>query len=106
MNSIEYYQIMYVNERREEFRIFSSTDVDALAQIYAKLLLFETMFQTFPNESCRFVLEKNNNSQQDLATYRFDTLYDFHTWTVLIDDIIHCYGSKLGHFQKRGQYEY
>lgn len=104
--STDYYQIMYVNERREEFRIFSSTDVDVLAQIYAKLLLFETLFQTFPNASCKFVLEKNYNYQQDLVTYRFDTLYNFNTWTVLIDDIIHCYGSKLGHFQTRGPYEY
>lgn len=93
----DHYAILFQDERNTKYTVFTSTDLNTLGAVFAKMLRFEELFRTFPNESCRLRLEKDYNYDPDLGAFRMDELQcsDFSKWTVLIDDIIHQYGHRL-----------
>lgn len=94
---IDHYAILFQDERKTQYTVFASTDLNTLGAIFAKMLQFEEMFHTFPNESCHLRLEKDYNYDPDLGAFRMDALPfgESHKWEVLVDDIIHYYGSEL-----------
>ena len=94
---VDHYAILFQDERKTQYTVFASTDLNTLGAIFAKMLQFEEMFHTFPNESCHLRLEKDYNYDPDLGAFRMDALPfgESHKWGVLVDDIIHYYGSVL-----------
>lgn len=94
---VDHYAILFQDERNTKYTVFTSTDLDTLGAIFARMLQFEEMFHTLPNASCRLRLEKDYNYDPDLGAFRMDELQcsDFSKWAVLIDDIIHQYGHRL-----------
>lgn len=94
---VDHYAILFQDERKTQYTVFASTDLNTLGAIFAKMLQFEEMFCTFPNESCHLLLEKDYNYDPDLGAFRMDALPfgESHKWGVLVDDIIHYYGSVL-----------
>jgi hypothetical protein len=93
----EHYDILYQDEQGTRFTVFASTDLNTLGYILADMLRFEEMFHTFPNASCHLRLEKDYNYDPDLGAFRMDALPfgESHKWGILVDDIIHNYGTVL-----------
>ena len=93
----DHYAILFQDERKTQYTVFASTSLNTLGKIFARMLQFEEMFHTFPNESCHLRLEKDYNYDPDLGAFRMDALPfgESHKWGVLVDDIIHYYGSVL-----------
>lgn len=89
----DHYEIVYVDEHKTPYVVFASTSLDALADIYAKMVQFEELFHTFPNSSCRLVLQKDCNYDPDLGASRFDSILP--KWEVLVDSILNQYGHRL-----------
>ena len=94
---VDHYAILFQDERKTQYTVFASTDLNTLGAIFAKMLQFEEMFRTFPNASCHLRLEKDYNYDPDLGAFRMDALPfgESYKWGVLVDDIIHYYGSVL-----------
>ena len=93
----DHYAILFQDERKTQYTVFASTDLNTLGAIFAKMLQFEEMFRTCPNASCHLLLEKDYSNVPDLGAFRMDALPfgESHKWGVLVDDIIHYYGSVL-----------
>ena len=72
--------------------------------ILADMLRFEEIFHTFPNASCRLLLERDYNYDEDCGAFRMDELQgaDFGKWEILVDDMIRQYGHRLDS-PKRGK---
>ena len=77
MENEQHYTILYVDEKRTQYTIFESTDLDSLAQIYVRILQFESMFRTFPNESCRVVLEQDFNYDPDTEVWNMANIVNY-----------------------------
>lgn len=94
---VDHYAILFQDERKTQYTVFASTDLNTLGAIFAKMLQFEEIFHTFPNASCHLRLERDCNYDPDLGAFRMDDLPfgESHKWGVLVDDIIHYYGSVL-----------
>ena len=93
----EHYAILNEDERNTRYTVFASTDLNTLGNIFAKMLKFEEMFHTFPNQSCHLCLEKDYNYDPDLGAFRMDALpfVESLKWSVLIDTLIHDYSYVL-----------
>lgn len=88
---VDHYQIVYENERKVKYGIFNSTNLDVLGQIYARMLQFETMFETFPNASCRLILEKDYNYDPDLGSFRMEDVIGssgYDLWAAFTEEIV------------------
>lgn len=94
---VDHYAILFQDERKTQYTVFASTSLNTLGAIFAKMLQFEEMFHTFPNESCHLRLEKDYNYDPDLGAFRMDALPfgESHKWEVLIDTLIHDYSYVL-----------
>jgi hypothetical protein len=94
---VDHYAILFQDERKTQYTVFASTDLNTLGAIFAQMLQFEEMFRTFPNASCHLRLEKDYNYDPDLGAFRMDALPfgESHKWGILVDDIIHNYGTVL-----------
>ena len=90
-----HYAIVYENERRTEYTIFESTDLDVLAQIYAMILKFEELFHTFPNESCHVVLTQDFNYDGDTGAWDMSCVVG-HAWGPFVEEMKEQYRGKLG----------
>jgi hypothetical protein len=55
----DHYAILFQDERKTQYTVFASTSLNTLGKIFARMLQFEEMFHTFPNESCHLRLEKD-----------------------------------------------
>jgi hypothetical protein len=93
----DHYAILFQDERKTQYTVFASTSLNTLGKIFARMLQFEEMFHTFPNESCQLRLEKDYNYDPDLGAFRMDTLPfgESHKWEVLVDTLIHDYSYVL-----------
>ena len=93
----DHYAILFQDERKTQYTVFASTDLNTLGAIFAKMLQFEEMFHTFPNESCHLRLEKDYNYDPDLGAFRMDALPfgESYKWVVLVDTLIHDYSYVL-----------
>lgn len=60
---VDHYAILFQDERKTQYTVFASTDLNTLGAIFTKMLQFEEMFHTFPNASCRLLLERDYNYQ-------------------------------------------
>lgn len=89
-----HYAILYENERRTQYTIFVSTDLDALAQVYAKILLFESMFNTFPNDSCRVVLTEDFNYDPDCGSFDMSHVVNYK-WEPFVEEIQREFGGRI-----------
>lgn len=100
----DHYDILYQDEQGTRFTVFASTDLNTLGHILADMLRFEEMFHTFPNASCRLLLERDYNYDEDCGAFRMDELQgaDFGKWEILVDDMIRQYGHRLDS-PKRGR---
>ena len=100
----EHYDILYQDEQGTLFTVFASTDLNTLGYILADMLRFEEMFRTFPNASCRLIMERDYNYDEDCGAFRMDELQgaDFGKWEILVDDMIRQYGHRLDS-PKRGK---
>ena len=88
---VDHYQIVYENERKVKYGIFNSTSLDALGQIYARMLQFEAMFKTFPNASCRLILEQDYNYDPGLVRFRMEDVIGapgYDLWSAFTDEIV------------------
>ena len=94
---VDHYAILFQDERKTQYTVFASTSLNTLGKIFARMLQFEEMFHTFPNESCHLRLEKDYNYDPDLVAFRMDALPfgESHKWEVLVDTLIHDYGHVL-----------
>jgi hypothetical protein len=82
---IDHYEIIYENEKRVRYSVFKSTDLDVLAQVYAKMLQFEEMFKTFPNQSCHLELVQDYNYDADLGSFNFSDIINNYTWDTVLN---------------------
>lgn len=98
-----HYAILFQDEHGTRFTVFASTDLTTLGYILADMLRFEEMFHTFPNASCRLLLERDYNYDEDCGAFRMDELQgaDFGKWEILVDDMIRQYGHRLDSPKKR-----
>ena len=96
--------ILYQDEQGTRFTVFASTDLNTLGYILADMLRFEEIFHTFPNASCRLLLERDYNYDEDCGAFRMSELQvaDFGKWEILVDDMIRQYGHRLDS-PKRGK---
>lgn len=94
---VDHYAILFQDESKTQYTVFASTDLNTLGAIFAKMLQFEEMFRTFPNESCHLLLEKDYNYDPDLGAFRMDALPfgESYKWGVLVDTLIHDYSYVL-----------
>ena len=101
---VDHYAILFQDERRTQYTVFASTDLNTLGYIFAGMLKFEEMFHTFPNASCQLLLERDYNYDEDCGAFRMDELQcaDFGQWQILADDMIRQYGHRLDS-PKRGK---
>lgn len=99
----DHYGILFQDEHGTRFTVFASTDLTTLGYILADMLRFEEMFHTFPNASCRLLLERDYNYDEDCGAFRMDELQgaDFGKWEILVDDMIRQYGHRLDSPKKR-----
>lgn len=99
----DHYTILFQDEHGTRFTVFASTDLTTLGYILADMLRFEEMFHTFPNASCRLLLERDYNYDEDCGAFRMDELQgaDFGKWEILVDDMIRQYGHRLDSPKKR-----
>lgn len=95
MATEQHYAILYVDERRTQYTIFESTDLDALAQIYARILQFESMFRTFPNDSCRVVLEQDFNYDPDTGAWNMANIVS-PMWDLFVEEIKRDFLGRIG----------
>ena len=93
----DHYTILFQDEHGTRFTVFASTDLTTLGYILADMLRFEEMFHTFPNLSCRLLLERDCNYDEDCGAFRMDALPfgESHKWEVLVDTLIHDYSYVL-----------
>ena len=93
----EHYDILYQDEQGTRFTVFAATDLHTLGYILADMLRFEEMFRTFPNASCRLIMERDYNYDEDCGAFRMDELQcaDFGKWEIFVDDMIRQYGHRL-----------
>ena len=101
---VDHYAILFQDEHRTQYTVFASTSLNTLGEIFAKMLQFEEMFHTFPNQSCHLRLERDYNYDEDCGAFRMDELQgaDFGKWEILVDDMIRQYGHRLDS-PKRGK---
>lgn len=95
MENEQHYAILYVDEKRTQYTIFESTDLDSLAQIYARILQFESMFRTFPNESCHVVLEQDFNYDPDTGAWNMANIVS-PKWELFVEEIKRDFPGRIG----------
>ena len=95
MENEQHYAILYVDENRTQYTIFESADLDSLAQIYARILQFESMFRTFPNASCHVVLEQDFNYDPDTGAWNMANIVS-PKWDLFVEEIKSDFPRKIG----------
>ena len=92
---VHHYAIIYKDESKTGYTIFDSANLDVLAQIYALILQFESMFHTFPNASCHIELEEDFNYDEDCGAWDMSYIIN-PKWSTFVEEIKHDYGSEIG----------
>ena len=87
----DYYVIIYYREDRVSYVVYGSTDLAKVGKVYAKMVAFEELIHSFPNMSCRLVIEKDENLDKQLAFPMAVAIGD-ERWDGIMDGIMRDYG--------------
>ena len=92
MTKIRHYAILYQDERRTQYTVYESTDLALIGNVYAEMVAFEKLMQTFPNLSCKIYLEEDVNYDPDCGAWSMSSVVGDDRWDACLETITKQYG--------------